>query len=153
MDYDVALGTASYLAKRSEGLARVVQYSPGISVVPYICPAGHWTIGYGHLCASSHPAIGQAEADAYLRADLDKALVQTLALCPGLALETPERLAAITDFTFNLGAGRLKASTLRLRINQGDWDEVTSELRRWVWGGGKKLPGLVLRREREIELL
>jgi lysozyme len=72
-------------------------------------------------------------------------------LCPNI--DTPERLAAILDFTFNLGAGNLASSTLRQRINAGRWDDVPTELRKWVRGGGKVLKGLVLRREAEIELI
>jgi len=53
------------------------------------------------------------------------------------------------DFTFNLGAGRLQTSTLRRRVNQRDWFAARLELRRWVYGGGKILPGLVMRREAE----
>lgn len=70
-----------------------------------------------------------------------------------LATEPDRRLAAIMDFTFNLGAGRLQASTLRRRINQQDWTAAGVELRRWVHGGGKILPGLVARRESEVALL
>ena len=57
------------------------------------------------------------------------------------------------DFTFNLGAGRLQTSTLRRRLNQRDWLAAGQELRRWVYGGGKILPGLVARREAEITFL
>jgi lysozyme len=78
------------------------------------------------------------------------ALKATLRYCPVLATEPEGRLAAIVDFTFNLGAGRLQASTLRRRVNQLDWAGVAQELRRWVYGGGKVLPGLVLRREAEV---
>lgn len=67
-----------------------------------------------------------------------------------LATEPEGRLAAIVDFTFNLGAGRLQTSTLRRRVNQRDWAAAATELRRWVYGGGKVLPGLVARREAEI---
>ncbi|WP_230849815.1 lysozyme, partial [Ralstonia solanacearum] len=81
---------------------------------PYICPAGYWTIGYGHLCDQAHPPITQAQAEVYLAADLVTALNVTLRCCPVLAIE-PMRLAAIVDFTFNLGAGRLQTSTLRRR--------------------------------------
>lgn len=81
------------------------------------------------------------------------ALNATLRLCPVLANETEGRLAAIVDFTFKLGAGRLQISTLRRRINQRDWPAVASELRRWVYGGGKVLPGLVTRREAEVSLI
>lgn len=85
--------------------------------------------------------------------DLSKALNATLRYCPVLATESDGRLAAIVDFTFNLGAGRLQTSTLRRQINQRDWSNAASELRRWVYGGGKVLPGLVARREAEAALL
>jgi len=90
---------------------------------------------------------------AYLEADLITALTATLRYCPVLASQPAGRLAAIVDFTFNLGAGRLQTSTLRRRINQGDWVSAAGELRRWVYGAGKVLPGLVVRRAAEITLL
>lgn len=73
-------------------------------------------------------------------------------LLPGLATEPEVRLAAIVDFTFNLGAGRLQTSTPRRRVNQRDW-KAAAELRRLVHGGGKVLPGLMARRETEAALL
>jgi lysozyme len=76
-----------------------------------------------------------------------------LRYCPVLATEPEGRLAAIVDFTFNLGAGRLQTSTLRRRVNQRDWIAANQELRRWVYGGGKVLPGLIARREVEVALL
>ncbi len=141
------------LAKRFEGFERKAKRGVEITAVPYICPAGFWTIGYGHLCDPKHPPITEAEAEIYLAHDLQTALVATLRYCPVLATEPEGRLAAIVDFTFNLGAGRLQASTLRRRINQRDWVAAGKELRRWVYGGGKVLPGLVARRQAEIFLL
>ena len=141
------------LAKRFEGFERKVKHGIEITAVPYICPAGFWTIGYGHLCDPKHPPITEAEAEAYLARDLQKAVAATLRYCPVLATEPGGRLAAIVDFTFNLGAGRLQTSTLRRRINQRDWTSAASELRRWVYGGGKVLPGLVARREAEAALI
>jgi len=131
------------LAKRFEG------FYPR----PYICPAGFWTVGYGHLCRPDHPVITQAQAEDYLTADLQTALVATLRLCPVLAAEPERRLAAIVDFTFNLGAGRLQTSTLRRKINAREWDAVPGELVKWVYGGGRVLPGLVARRKAEVALL
>jgi lysozyme len=75
----------------------------------------------------------------------------TIRLCPGI--DTPGRLAALTDFCFNLGAGNLRASTLRKRVNAGRWEDVPAELRRWNRGSGKILPGLVKRREAEAALV
>ncbi|MCE2646976.1 MAG: lysozyme [Burkholderiaceae bacterium] len=140
------------LAKRFEGFHRVPKSDPD-RAHPYVCPAGFWTIGYGHLCVQTHPPISQAEGEAYLTRDLVTALDATLRFCPVLATQPEGRLAAIVDFTFNLGAGRLQTSTLRRRVNQQDWIAVGQELRRWVYGGGKVLPGLVTRREAEVALL
>lgn len=136
------------LAKRFEGFHRVPKNDP-TRAHPYICPAGYPTIGYGHLCDPKHPPITEAEAEVYLARDLQTALAATLRYCPVLATEPEGRLAAIVDFTFNLGAGRLQTSTLRRRVNQRDWTAAASELHRWVYGGGKVLPGLVARRAAE----
>lgn len=141
------------LAKRFEGFHRVPKFDPERRAHPYVCPAGFWTIGYGHLCEQTHRPITETEAEVCLAHDLQTALVATLRYCPVLATESEDRLAAIIDFTFNLGAGRLQTSTLRRRINQRDWIVAGQELRRWVYGGGKVLPGLVARREAEITLL
>ncbi len=141
------------LAKRFEGFERKAKRGIEITAVPYVCPAGFWTIGYGHLCGAEHPPITEGEAEAYLARDLQTALTATLRYCPVLATEPEARLAAIVDFTFNLGAGRLQTSTLRRRINQRDWSSAGQELRRWVYSGGKVLPGLVTRREAEAAWL
>ncbi len=140
------------LAKRFEGFHRVPKSDSG-RAHPYVCPAGYWTIGYGHLCDPQHPPITEAEAEGYLAADLMTALNATLRYCPVLSTEPEGRLAAIVDFTFNLGAGRLQTSTLRRRVNQQDWIAAGKELGRWVYGGGKVLPGLLTRRETEVVLL
>ena len=140
------------LAKRYEGFHRVPKNDPG-RAYPYICPAGYWTIGYGHLCDPKHPPITEAEAEVYLAQDLMTALAATLRYCPVLVTESTDQLAAIVDFTFNLGAGRLQTSTLRLRINQRDWPCAALELERWVYGGAKVLPGLVARRQAEVTML
>ncbi len=140
------------LAKRFEGFHRVPKVDPD-RAHPYICPAGYWTIGFGHLCEPTHPPITEAEAEVYLARDLQTALAATLRYCPVLAAEPEGRLSAIVDFTFNLGAGRFQTSTLRRRLNQANWEGAAEELQRWVYGGGRILPGLVARRKAEVALL
>jgi GH24 family phage-related lysozyme (muramidase) len=101
-------------------------------------------------CSTDVGHRAQASAFPLLRCDIDV----TLADQPSMKIDTLfDRLAAIVDFSFNLGAGRLQTSTLRRRINQRDWAAAGQELRRWVYGGGKVLPGLVTRREAEVTLL
>ena len=56
------------LAKRFEGFERKAKRGIEITAVPYICPAGYWTIGYGHLCDPKHPPITEAEAEVLLGA-------------------------------------------------------------------------------------
>ena len=145
----IAIPQAAFdLAKRFEGFHRVARQEPG-RASPYRCPAGYWTIGYGHLCEPDHSPITMAQAEALLAKDLKMAMAATLRYCPVLAWETDGRLAAVIDFTFNLGPGRLQYSTLRRRINQMDWNASASEIQRWVYGGGKVLPGLIARRKAE----
>jgi len=141
------------LAKRFEGFHRVPRNDPLRRAHPYICPAGFWTVGFGHLCKPDHPPISEGEAEVYLAEDLMTALTATIRYCPVLATESESRLAAIVDFTFNLGAGRLQMSTLRRRVNQRDWSSAANEIGRWVRGGGNVLPGLVARRQAEAVLL
>lgn len=131
----------------------------GFRSKPYICPAGVPTIGYGstryldgRVVRMTDPPIGQEAATRLLLETVRRTyLPAVLTLCPGI--DDPYRLAAIIDFTYNLGAGNLRASTMRRKINAGDWVAVPAELRRWVRGGGRVLPGLVARREAEARLI
>ncbi len=140
---------AAALARRFEGLY----------LTPYLCPAGVPTIGYGatfyedgRRVQLSDPPITLARAEALLLWMVRTVyLPVVLKLCPGV--DSAGRLAALIDFAFNLGQGNLKASTLRRRVNAGDWDAVPGELRKWNRGGGRVLRGLVLRREAEVALV
>lgn len=120
---------------------------------PYVCPAGYWTVGYGILCQASQPEITLQEGEEALSRALPVYLSHALRLSPRLASESEGRLVALSDFIFNLGPTRYASSTLRRRVNEGAWEAAGRELRRWVWGGGRKLPGLILRRETEAVLL
>lgn len=128
----------------------IARHFEGLRCRAYRCPAGILTIGYGHIRGVQEGMIiSPRHAEELLEEDWAIARAQTLRLCPSL---TGNRLDAIIDFVFNLGAGRLAASTLRRRINRGEWNGATRELSKWVWGGGRKLPGLILRRAAEQEL-
>ncbi len=59
---------------------------------------------------------------------------------------------ALVSFTFNLGGACLQRSTLRRVLNRGDYDAVPVQMQRYVWGGGRRLPGLIARREAETNL-
>jgi len=145
----LAIEVAASLARRFEGLI----------LHPYLCAAGVPSIGYGATYYEDGRAvtlkdepITKERAEALLLWMVRNVYLPAVKkLCPGI--DTPERLAAIIDFAFNLGTGRLRASTLRRRVNENDWDAVKSEIVKWIRGGGKVLRGLVLRRNAEKALL
>lgn len=127
----------------------------GCRLIPYICPAGVWTCGWGSTGADVIPGIPwtQDYADRRLEHDAVRFALGALKACPVLASESDLKLSAITDFAYNLGEGRLLGSTLRKRINARDWERAKDELMKWVRGGGRILAGLVLRRRAEADLL
>ena len=143
------------LVKRFEGLHKL--RSDGL-VHAYVCPAGVWTVGWGSTRlfdgtpVSKETTVTPEEAEALLIVELGECVRAALRMSPVLQGH-PARLSAIASFIYNLGSGRYKASTLRRRINQENWEEARREIKRWVWGGGRKLPGLVIRREAEAALL
>jgi lysozyme len=63
------------------------------------------------------------------------------------------RLVAITDFIYNIGQGAYENSTLRKKVDAGDWDGAVVQIRRWNRAGGKVLRGLDNRRKDEAEML
>jgi len=135
-----------------ETLYRLIRRFEGCKLMPYLCPAGVWTCGWGSTGYDVFPGKGwtQDYADRRLEHDAQSFAVGTVKLCPDLS---GDRLAAIADFSFNLGLGALKGSTLRRRLIAGDMAGAAIELRRWIRGGGRILPGLVIRRETEARLL
>ena len=133
-------------------LYELIRTFEGYRLVPYLCPAGVWTCGWGSTGPDVFPGRPwtQEYADQRMRMDALKFARGTLALCPNLK---GDRLSAIADFAYNLGLGSLKASTLRRVVNAGNWDAAKVQLMRWVRGGGRVLLGLVRRREAEANLL
>lgn len=133
-------------------LIKLIKQFEGCHLKAYYCPAGILTCGWGStgLDVGINTIWTQEYADQRMQSDAQKFLVATKKLCPNLE---GKRLEAIADFSYNLGLGRLKASTLRKRLLAEDWSGAATELRKWVNGGGRKLKGLVLRREAEILLL
>jgi lysozyme len=135
------------LVKRFEGF-----YSEA-----YLCPAGVWTIGYGHTRGvRPGQTVTENEAEAMLLQDLAEAArdVERLITVP----LTDNQFAALVSFVFNVGVYNLQASTLRRKLNVGNFEAGPFELNRWVKAtdpvSGKKrtLRGLVLRRAAEGDL-
>jgi lysozyme len=127
----------------------------GCRLIPYRCPAGRWTCGWGSTGPDVFPgrAWSQAYADQRLEQDALRFAFGVLVACPELATESDDRLSAVTDWAYNLGLGAFRASTFLRRLRELDWAAAARECRRWSNAAGRKLLGLVLRREWEAQIL
>lgn len=137
----------------------LIERFEGFRASPYLCPANVWTIGFGSTTYAdgkrvtrNDPPMTKETARALVLHDLEKTFLPgVLRLCPKIRNDE-KKLNAIVDFAYNVGLGNLERSTLRRRIDAEDWEACKVELRKWVRGGGKVLPGLIARREAECEL-
>lgn len=128
----------------------LIRRHEGFSAVVYRCPAGLLTIGYGHVVQPGEVferGITEAWARELLKADVAIAERAVLRL-----IDVPlsdGQFDAQVSFTYNVGAGALQRSSLRACVNDDRHEDVPAQLMRWVWAGGRKLKGLVARREAE----
>ena len=124
----------------------------GLRLKAYRCPGGKLTIGYGHTGRDIREGdrISEYWACELLKGDIAEAERQV----KELNIATTEgQLDALVSFVFNLGIGRLKASTLLKVIREGGSKaQIAREFKKWVYaGGGKRLRGLEKRREWEAK--
>ena len=124
------------------------------TLIAYKCPAGVWTIGWGSTGRYIREGTvwTQEKADERLAKDAQVAIDAALKASPILAGKE-FKLAAIADFIYNCGAGAYAGSTLKKRVDAGDWVSAVHEIKRWNKAGGKVLAGLTKRREDEAQLL
>ena len=136
--------------KASEICINAIKGFETLELKAYKCPANVLTIGYGHTRGVKiGQVITEAQADALLKGDI-LAVEQFL---NGLNITLKQgQFDALVDFCFNLGQQKLLNSTLLAKISvHASDDEIAAQFRRWVYGGGKKLNGLVKRREWEAQ--
>lgn len=140
----------------NKGIAMIKGHE-GFRSRAYRCPAGVWTIGYGHTRGvHSGDVITESQAEKFLRADLETAeravLEQKLNV-------NQNKFDALVSFVFNVGAGNFKRSTLlkKAKANVNE-PSIATEFRKWKFaknpntGKMEVLPGLVRRREDELKL-
>ena len=139
----------------SNGLQLIRKYE-GCKTTPYRCPAGLYTVGYGHVIGNGlqlpdqfNRTFSLGEIDELLRTDLARFERGVLRYCP--VYLTQSQFDALVSFSFNLGLGVLQRSTLRQKINRGDADAAKVILK-YNMAGGRILKGLIRRRQAEYRL-
>lgn len=135
---------------------RLIKLSEGLRLQAYQDPLGIWTIGYGNTSmAKPGKYITQDLADTFLETD---ALIAAQDVHRLVKVDlTQGQLDALTDFVYNFGAKKFADSTLLKRVNSKDWLGAAEEFGKWVHGTDSKgvkikLPGLVTRRAREVQV-
>ena len=156
--------------KVSDSALQMIKRYEGVRLKPYLCPAGLWTVGVGHVLypeqaqlplsgdgpiRKEYPlkpedarAWSPAEVDDLLAKDLSRFESGVARYCPA-AVNRQGHFDALVSFSFNLGLGTLQRSTLRAKYNRADYAGAADEFLKFVKGGGKVLPGLVKRRNDE----
>ena len=133
-----------------EGL-NLIKHFEGCELQAYKCPAGVWTIGYGHI-------KGVSEGMTITQDEAEQMLIDEMAEYEGYVnkLVTVElnqnQFDAMVSWVYNLGGGNLSASTLLKVLNAGDYAGVPAQMMRWNKAGGKVLEGLTRRRQAEADL-
>ena len=163
--------------KTSDKGIHLMHYFEGYRNKPYKCSAKIWTVGWGHALYADQLKLPNVRTQTYtgmirdeyplreednrvwskeelaemFKADLIGFELAVLRLIPSI-VGKQGAFDALVCLTYNIGAGNLQRSTIRMKANRGDWQGAAEAFMAWTKGGGKVLPGLVKRRQAEKEL-
>ncbi len=137
--------------KASEKAYSLIRRFEGLRLAAYLCPAGVWTIGYGHTSnVLSGKVITKELAEEFLRQDIEAVENIVNAECPGLR---QCQFDALVSFVFNVGVGNFRKSTLLKKVKANpDDNSIMDEFLRWVYAKGVVQLGLQKRRLAEMRL-
>jgi len=133
-----------------EGLALIKKFE-GCELEAYKCPAGVWTIGYGHTKdVKEGDKINKDEADYLLQEEM---IEYESYIDDMVEVELNQsQYDALCAWVYNLGPSNLGSSTLLKVLNEGKYEEVPQQIKRWNKANGEVLTGLIRRREAEALL-
>ena len=143
--------------KVSDKCINTIKHHEGFVRKPYQDPIGLWTVGVGHLIGDGkklpkewNKEFTDEEVDNILCEDLERFEIGIQRLTK-VSL-TQSQFDALVSFSFNVGLGNFQSSTLRSKLNRGDYEGASNEFPKWRKAGGKILKGLVKRRADERNL-
>jgi lysozyme len=147
------LSTPSEVSKLSVSQTGIdmIKGFEGFRSYPYTCPGGALTIGYGTtMKPGEFTSVTKEQAEALLRKSIVgfERSIKKLVTVP----LSQNQYDALVSFTYNVGAGALKRSTLLKKLNSGDYTGAADELLRFTKSNGKVLEGLEKRRQKERTL-
>ena len=163
--------------KLSKAGANLMHQYEGYRTKPYLCPAHIWTIGYGHVLYQEQIKLPVARVNGYegmirkemplkpednrvwTKEEIEKLFADDVASFERGVLRLAPPVAgrqgafdACVSFAFNAGLGTFQRSSIRIKLNRGDWEGAADALLLYCMGGGKILAGLKKRRDAEKAL-
>ncbi len=126
----------------------------GCELAAYVCPAGHWTIGFGDTGPHVKPGmvITRETAEQLLADRLEREFEPGVLKHIGDAPTTPNQFAAMVALAYNIGVGGFRRSSVARHHIDGDYELAAEAFHMWNQGGGRVLAGLVRRRKEEAAL-
>jgi lysozyme len=163
--------------KISEKGEHLMHFFEGYRNKPYRCSAAIWTVGWGHAMYADQLALPNVRKEGYtglirsdyqlkgednrvwskeelvnlFKMDIDNFERGVLRLSPTLASHQ-SKFDAVVSFAYNAGLGNYQRSTIRMKVNRGDWEGAAEAFMMWTKAGGKEVAGLVKRRKAEVAL-
>ena len=141
----------------SQNCINIIKKNEGLSLKPYLCPAGIPTIGYGNTFYADGTkvtmqdlSISLGQAEILLASTVNKFAVEVNKLLK-VSLNQ-NQLDAVVSFAYNVGIGGFSGSTLLKKINAKDFIGAKLEFAKWNKANGKVLAGLTNRRIDEAKL-
>jgi len=163
--------------KLSKAGADLMHQYEGYRTKPYLCPAHIWTIGYGHVLYQEQIKLPVVRVEGYTgmirkemplkpednrvwtKEEIEKLFADEVASFERGVLRLAPPVAgrqgafdACVSFAFNAGLGTFQRSSIRMKLNRGDWEGAADALLLYCMGGGKILAGLKKRRDAEKAL-
>jgi len=162
------------ISKEGEHL---MHFFEGYRTRPYRCSAAIWTVGWGHAMYAEQLRLPNIRKEGYtglirgdyqlkegdnrvwekaelvdlFKMDIDSFERGVLRLSPNL-VGHQSKFDAIVSFAYNAGLGNYQRSTIRMKVNRGEWDDAAHAFLLWTKAGGKEVAGLVRRRKAERAL-
>jgi lysozyme len=155
----------------------LMHFFEGYRNKPYRCSAAIWTVGWGHAMYAEQLNLPNVRKEGYtglirsdyqlkgednrvwskdelvnlFKVDIDTFERGVLRLSPTLA-NHQSKFDAVVSFAYNAGLGNYQRSTIRMKVNRGDWEGAAEAFMSWTKAGGKEVAGLVKRRKAEVAL-
>lgn len=139
--------------KTSQNGINLIKQFEGCKLEAYKCPAGVWTIGYGHTGnVKNGDKISELSAETLLAIDLQKFEYAINENVVRKCYLTQNEFDSLVSFVYNIGISAFLNSTMLKLLIENKKEEAAEQFDKWIYAKGIKLAGLIKRRAAEKAL-